>query len=1305
MVTVNLQRGPVRYQGWQSNVTAAPGAKESQGFFADLIDTYAIGIYGQMKDALEEGVASVSQPYDPNFDPLANVPKGYEQWAESYAMASNRAEIDTITRNIDENNAIRARQGNYSMGYNLLLGIAAGVVDPVNLVNPSLKGLGLLKGALKGGTIFGGINAGQELIRNELDPTSTNQETALNIGMGFLVSGLISGGIAHFSGSHRGTIDLDPEVRAKAEAVGDGFAETQAALDGLAVRDVIDFDRQGVRVVLGNTGKYDANGNYIRAFYRPKAAFEAEAQQGALSRAVDSALGDVVPEDPDALVPLPRAAVEVEAVDPVGIAPEAGLARLDGDDAPIALDAETLATDPFTGQPRAGGDGRAAAAPEGAAEDTIFIDDAAILAEFRAKPWTSPRYEGIEPLAEDAFKTPEEWLNFVVLHELNHKTSKRLPTETKAAYENRINRLALDEVNAGRLPLAPTDGVLEKLMLLPTPSGTLMRLAPRQREAHELAQGIAGDHATLTIANRMGRATTPGGSVFQRAQRWLVSNYVTAVEWQKAYARYLTGSEAGSEAGNAFEAFRAGLPGIGRRVRQGKLSPSEFRAYIGRAVYDDQPFEMFGKPLAESDMAIVRGAAREVRKLFGQFEAKARALGMFEAQTRVQRDIDWRSRANARDEARLEKLRPGSKLHSEISEALAARRLELDGLKTQLDEISAETILPARETYYFPRIYDVGKIKADRDAFTQLIAEAYGGNEAARSRAEQTVRRILNEGGIDEMVPGAGGPRNLLSREVPLTNRELADYIVHDVETVMGLYSRRMGASIEMVNKYGSRLLDEQLDSLRATLQDQGYDAKTIGKIIAVQEDMRDRVLGTFHSKDPMSWSNRTARAIKNYGSLTLMGRGVLSQTMDIARTVAVEGHKPLFQALHSVMRGELGNLQRGVYAKQAGEALELVNARWMAQLIENDSALAVTSQSALERGLAAAQSPFFQLNMMNPFTVVWKEFTSVMSSHMLLDESVKVAKAVRAGRTMASFTAPEKKMAEHLASWGIDLRRAQMIADMPIEKTDGSGLYLANLEAWSGRDGELARETFLGALSGTLRSGVVTPGPLQRASIMDGIFRFNGKRREFPLLSLPFQLLSFTMSASTKISHSLLSGRDRSRATTIGALLIGGYLSTWLKGNIGSDRWEAMDWKEIALESIENSSILGYLTDVYKRTEDLVGYGPRSALGMRDIGEDTVSDEIGAVAGPATSILAGAIEAFVSDNPDLDERERARLIKRAIPFGSLVWWDGALKDLSNRAAEAGWLETVTPGAGETFDFETGELAEELDDEPIPIGD
>lgn len=63
---------------------------------------------------------------------------------------------------------------------------------------------------------------------------------------------------------------------------------------------------------------------------------------------------------------------------------------------------------------------------------------------FESKAWLSPRTEGIDPLP-DVFKTPKQWSNFVMLHEIMHSRSRPKPNESKVNYENRMNRMALDE--------------------------------------------------------------------------------------------------------------------------------------------------------------------------------------------------------------------------------------------------------------------------------------------------------------------------------------------------------------------------------------------------------------------------------------------------------------------------------------------------------------------------------------------------------------------------------------------------------------------------------------------------------------------------------------------------------------------------------------------------------------------------------------------------------------------------------------------------------------------------------------------
>jgi muramidase (phage lysozyme) len=76
----------------------------------------------------------------------------------------------------------------------------------------------------------------------------------------------------------------------------------------------------------------------------------------------------------------------------------------------------------------------------------IAIDVDKIKSEFNEKPWTNPKVEGVRPLAETAFKSPEEWAQFVLRHEEEHTLHPRNEGETQADYENRINSIALDTI-------------------------------------------------------------------------------------------------------------------------------------------------------------------------------------------------------------------------------------------------------------------------------------------------------------------------------------------------------------------------------------------------------------------------------------------------------------------------------------------------------------------------------------------------------------------------------------------------------------------------------------------------------------------------------------------------------------------------------------------------------------------------------------------------------------------------------------------------------------------------------------------
>ena len=107
-------------------------------------------------------------------------------------------------------------------------------------------------------------------------------------------------------------------------------------------------------------------------------------------------------------------------------------------------------------------DGSYVAAAVDFEKKTIKFDVDYIKGTFDEKPWTQPKVEGVKPLAENAFETPQQWANFVMMHEIMHtkfqpedlklnlgkgKTYDRNNPKHYAKYENKINDLALKEHN------------------------------------------------------------------------------------------------------------------------------------------------------------------------------------------------------------------------------------------------------------------------------------------------------------------------------------------------------------------------------------------------------------------------------------------------------------------------------------------------------------------------------------------------------------------------------------------------------------------------------------------------------------------------------------------------------------------------------------------------------------------------------------------------------------------------------------------------------------------------------------------
>jgi len=83
----------------------------------------------------------------------------------------------------------------------------------------------------------------------------------------------------------------------------------------------------------------------------------------------------------------------------------------------------------------------------------LYFDPLSTRRKFEEKAWRTARTEGVDPLPDELFPTYWDWERFVKTHEIQHIKNPRLAEESTAAYENRINRLAVQEMESNPIEL------------------------------------------------------------------------------------------------------------------------------------------------------------------------------------------------------------------------------------------------------------------------------------------------------------------------------------------------------------------------------------------------------------------------------------------------------------------------------------------------------------------------------------------------------------------------------------------------------------------------------------------------------------------------------------------------------------------------------------------------------------------------------------------------------------------------------------------------------------------------------------
>ena len=170
---------------------------------------------------------------------------------------------------------------------------------------------------------------------------------------------------------------------------------------------------------------------------------------------------------------------------------------------------------------------------------TIYFDPVLARQKFDEKVWRNPRTPGVMPLSDDLFPTYWDFERFAKTHEIKHIDNLQEEGESLAAYENRINSLAIEDMNASQFDLRLKKDVDDARLLLNKYGKQLTDLGVLSPETfmenydtylHRMYKNPEWEMKKMQIlrANKVGEIRTIGHSLKARGKIEIIPKH----EWE-----------------------------------------------------------------------------------------------------------------------------------------------------------------------------------------------------------------------------------------------------------------------------------------------------------------------------------------------------------------------------------------------------------------------------------------------------------------------------------------------------------------------------------------------------------------------------------------------------------------------------------------------------------------------------------------------------------------------------------------------------------------------------------------------------
>lgn len=671
--------------------------------------------------------------------------------------------------------------------------------------------------------------------------------------------------------------------------------------------------------------------------------------------------------------------------------------------------------------------------------------------------------------------------------------------------------------------------------------------------------------------------------------------------------------------------------------------------------------------------AAEKSAAKAQAKLEGDLaKANERLAGLPEPVTPAPKGDTVQARANARHREAAYNVR-------RLEEALARQREETGklGAKREASAMDAEYLSVegrAAKAMVDDLSRKVGRLEASVKRLSGKMEgeRLMSGADASelRGMAEEITATLLGH------APGRTGYDIAANLRGPLKERTLSipdalaeDWLENDIERVARIYTRTMGADVELARRFGRPDMADQMDAIKASYEKDfrrtpdGPKQKALSdrldRDLKDIEAVRDRIRGQYAiPTDPNGLGWRMLRTMRTLNYLRLLGGMTVSAIPDLARVVLAGGG--LGKTMTRGLIPMVGNLKKFKLAaaevRMAGTALDMVldsRAQQMADVFDDFG-----RSSKLERGLQYAGEKFGLVSLMSPWNAAMKQFAGVMIQGRIL-------------RAMTEGGSPaETKRLRFLGLDGDMAARIKREFNKHGEK--GGGIWNANTADWTDIE---ASKAFRAALVKEVDGHIISPGQEKPLWMSTELGKTVG------------QFKSFTFSA---MSRQLIRGLQERDAAVAQSVVLGvslGMLSYYLKALAatppGQEPKVSSDPKKWVMEGLDRSGALGWVMEannmVEKVSRNRIGVNP--ALGIDPNSRYVTRSPAEAVLGPSVGLandtwqtvgaLSGSMVPDEEGNLKPMSRSDIERAGRLVPFQNVFYLNWLFNGVEDRAGDA----------------------------------